>query len=90
MTDFGEQLTVAGSHEDFYKFNPWRAPGNSPVLVLKTIIYSMKFIVLWRFSTVLGRLWTEIWSILTQVRSMWHGGGLEDPSFQRRRIRAFS
>jgi len=25
------QHTVPGSREDFYKFNPWRAPGNSPV-----------------------------------------------------------
>jgi hypothetical protein len=25
------QHTVAGSREDFYKFNPWRAPGMAPV-----------------------------------------------------------
>jgi hypothetical protein len=25
------QHTVPGSVEDFYKFNPWRAPGNAPV-----------------------------------------------------------
>eukprot|EP00037_Helgoeca_nana_P032680 m.414933 g.414933 ORF g.414933 m.414933 type:complete len:386 (-) comp29473_c0_seq1:271-1428(-) len=25
------QHTVYGSEEDFYRFNPWRAPGNSPV-----------------------------------------------------------